>query len=260
VVINTELFTTEYFLEPPTTVTLIVGGNEVEREVTGVATGSLQGAMMFMDRDDLAELTGIPGTSTRVVVQADGGHFSHLDRSSIFARADIQQEIVDDLDERFLDRGYIVASTQTAARQLEASSEHLDILTTFLLIMASALAVVGIIGLSGSMTLTVIESTREIGIMRSVGASHRAIFGIYITQGIVVGTIAWFFGAWLSWPVSYGLMAALRAALEMRLAYTFSPAGVAIWLVLVWLISTAASILPAWRASQVSIRDAISTE
>jgi len=260
VIINTELFTTEEYLEPPTTVTIIVNGQEVERPVTGVATGSLQGAMLFMDRDDLADLMGIPGSATRVLVQAEGGQFSHADRSTIFSRADAQQEIVDDLDERFLNKGHIVASTQTAARQLEASSEHLDILTTFLLIMASALAIVGVIGLSGSMTLSVIESTREIGIMRSVGASHKAIFGIYITQGLVVGTISWFLGAWLSWPVSYGLMQALRMALEMRLSYTFSFPGVVIWLILVWIISILASILPAWRASQVSIRDAISYE
>jgi len=260
VVITTELFTTEEYLLPPATVTLIVGGQEIERPVTGIATGSLQGATMFMCRDDLADLQGIVGASTRVVVQADGSQFSHADRQTIFARADLQQSILDDLDEHYLNHGYVVASTQTAAGQLEASSEHLDILTTFLLIMALALAVVGIIGLSGSMTLTVIESTREIGIMRSVGASHRAIFGVYITQGLVVGTISWFLGAWLSWPMSYGLMAALRAALEMRLSYTFAPVGVVVWLVMVWIISAVASLLPAWRASQVSIRDAISHE
>jgi putative ABC transport system permease protein len=153
-----------------------------------------------------------------------------------------------------------VTSTQTSASQLESTSEQLGILTTFLFIMASALAVVGVIGLSGSMTLSVIESTREIGIMRSVGASHLAIFGIYITQGLVVGTLSWFFGAVLSWPVSYGFMLALRQALDMRLAYTFSFYGVFVWLILVWIISILASLLPAWRASQISIRDAISHE
>jgi len=60
--------------------------------------------------------------------------------------------------------------------------------------------------------------------------------------------------------MSYGLMAALRAALEMRLSYTFAPVGVVVWLVMVWIISAVASLLPAWRASQVSIRDAISHE
>ena len=260
VIVNTELFATEEYLSPPTTVTIIVNGQEVERPVAGIVTGSLHGAMMFLERDDLAELMGIPNASTRIVVQAEGGQISHASRTAIFDRGPMQQALVDDLDERFLNQGYIVASTQTAARQLSSSSEHLDILTTFLLIMASALAIVGVIGLSGSMTLSVIESTREIGIMRSVGASHSAIFGIYITQGLVIGTIAWFLGAWLSWPMSYGLMYALRVALEMRLAYAFSPAGVVIWLVLVWIISIVASMLPAWRAAQVSIRDAISHE
>ena len=260
VIINTEVFTTEDHLLPPTTVSLIVGGQEIERPVTGVATGSLHGAMIFMDRDDLAELLDIPGASTRVVVQAEGGQFAQYEPGVIYARKPLQQRIIDNLDERFTNKGFVVASTQTAAGQLQSSSEHLGILTTFLLIMAGALAIVGVIGLSGSMTLTVIESTREIGIMRSVGASHSAIFGIYITQGLVVGTLSWFFGAILSWPLSYGLMLALRHALDMRLSYTFSFSGIFIWLVMVWIISGLASLLPAWRASQVSIRDAISHE
>jgi len=260
VVINTELFVTEEYLMPPATVRIKVGGEEVERPVTGVVTGSLQGAMLYMDREDLAELMGIPGAATRVVVQAEGGQYSMPTLAHVLERQGLQDRLNVQLDKRFSDQGYTVVSTQSAANQLQASSEHLNILSTFLVIMASALAIVGVIGLSGSMTLTVIESTREIGIMRSVGASHLSVFGIYITQGLVVATISWLFGAIVSWPLSYALMMALRITLEMNLAYTFSWSGVAIWLAMVWLISIVASLLPAYRASQVSIRDAITHE
>jgi len=260
VIINTEILATEDYLIPPATIELIINGQEVERPVTGLVSGSLNGAHIYMDRDDLAELMGIPGASTRVLVQAEGGQYAQSNFRAAQDRLNLQTRLADSLDRRFTDQGYMVIATQTAADQLQTQREQLDILSTFLIIMASALAVVGIIGLSGSMTLSVIESTREIGIMRSVGASHLSIFGIYITQGLVVGTISWFFGAFLSWPLSFALMEALSMTLEMSLSYTFSFEGVVIWLVFVWLISILASLLPAWRASQVSIRDAISHE
>ncbi|MCL2870179.1 MAG: ABC transporter permease [Coriobacteriia bacterium] len=260
IIIDTELFVTEDYLEPPATVELIIGGQEVERPVVGVVTGSLQGAHLYMDRDDLADLMGISGASTRVLVQAQGGQYSQPNFRAVQERLGLQTRLAESLDRNFTNQNHRVISTQTAAEQLQTQREQLDILSTFLIIMASALAVVGVIGLSGSMTLSVIESTREIGIMRSVGASHLSIFGIYITQGLVVGTISWFFGVFLSWPLSYVLMMALSMTLEMRLAYLFSFEGVVIWLVFVWVISILASLLPAWRASQVSIRDAISHE
>ena len=260
VIIDTELFVTEDYLEPPATIEMIVGGQEIERPVVGIVTGSLQGAHLYMDRDDLANLMGIPGASTRVLVQAQGGQYSQPNFRSVQERLELQTGLAESLDTAFSNQGHIVVSTQTAAEQLQTQREQLDILSTFLIIMASALAIVGVIGLSGSMTLSVIESTREIGIMRSVGASHLSIFGIYITQGLVVGTISWFFGVFLSWPLSFALMTALSMTLEMRLAYTFSFEGVVIWLIFVWIISVLASLLPAWRASQVSIRDAISHE
>jgi putative ABC transport system permease protein len=183
-----------------------------------------------------------------------------LDQSMEGVRAYNQQCIAQDLERAFDKKGYAVSETETALMQLDEARGQLGILITFLVIMASALAAVGVIGLSGSMTLSVIESTREIGIMRAIGASHRSVFSVYVTQGLVVGTLSWFLGAIISWPISWALMQALIGALGMTLAYKYSIAGVGICLVLVLAISALGSLLPAWRASQVSIRDAIAYE
>lgn len=249
VVLNTELFNDEPYLTPGSSIYIDVNGQEVERKVVGIATGSLMGPYLFMDRDDLAQLMGLDGAATRVVVKAG-------------ERQNEAQQIVlgDELESTLSKKGYATSSIQTQDKQLATTKGQLGILIQFLIIMASALALVGIIGLSGSMTLTVIESTREIGIMRSIGASHRSIFGIYITQGLVVGTLSWLGGAVISYPLSWFLMVSLEAALGMPLAYKYSVGGVVIWLGMVWLISIVGSLLPAWRASQVSIRDAISYE
>lgn len=249
VVINTELYNDEPYLKPGASVYIDVNGQEVERKVVGVATGSLMGPYLFMDRDDLSNLLGAEGIATRVVVKTG--------QQLGYGR---EVALGDDLETTLARKGYPTSSVQTQDKQLATTKGQLGILIQFLIIMASALALVGVIGLSGSMTLTVIESTREIGIMRSIGASHKSIFSIYITQGLVVGTLSWLGGAILSYPLSWLLMYALEMALGMPLAYKYSVGGVVIWLGMVWLISIVGSLLPAWRASQVAIRDAISYE
>jgi putative ABC transport system permease protein len=117
-----------------------------------------------------------------------------------------------------------------------------------------------VIGLTGTMTINVLESTREIGVMRSIGASHRAIFGIFITEGVVVALMAWSIGALLSWPLSVWLVDALGGAMSLPLAYKFSWTGVFLWLASVVAIAVVSSLLPAWNASRVSVRDAIAYE
>jgi putative ABC transport system permease protein len=96
--------------------------------------------------------------------------------------------------------------------------------------------------------------------MRAVGASHGSIFQVFVTEGVAVGALSWLLGAVFTYPVSLGLMKLLSQAMTMPLSYEFSWSGLGIWLVVVTAISAVASLLPAFRASQVSVRDAIAYE
>ena len=68
-----------------------------------------------------------------------------------------------------------------------------------------------------------------------------SIFGIFVTEGVVIALMAWGLGALLSWPLSLGLVSALSAAMSLPLAYAFSWAGVGFWLVAVIAIAVVAS-------------------
>jgi putative ABC transport system permease protein len=96
--------------------------------------------------------------------------------------------------------------------------------------------------------------------MRAIGASHRSIYQVFVTEGIVIGLLSWAGGVIVSVPMSYGLVALLTAAIGVPLSFAFSWEAVGGWLVLVTAISAVASLLPAFNASQVSVRDAISYE
>ena len=153
-----------------------------------------------------------------------------------------------------------VTDARTRAGLASQLREQLGILLAFLIVMAALLASVGVIGLTGTMSINVLESTREIGVMRATGAQHRSIYQIFVTEGVTVGALAWGIGTILAYPLSYGFVLALESTIGVPLSYAFSWSGVAAWFVLMMVISAFASIAPAFRASQVSVRDAIAYE
>jgi putative ABC transport system permease protein len=127
--------------------------------------------------------------------------------------------------------------------------------------MAFLLAVIGGLGLMGTMSINVLERTREIGVMRAIGASNKSVRRIFIVEGIIIGVISWLVGALLAMPISKVLSDLIGAQfLSAPLSYTFSLTGVIIWLGLVIVLATVASFLPAWNASRITVREVLAYE
>ena len=172
-----------------------------------------------------------------------------------------QQGMSDRLDKYFRDKGFHVNAARTGQSTLKSASESLDILVTFLLIMALLTAVVGSMGLMGTMGMNVLERTREIGIMRSIGAVDREIMRTVIVEGMVIGGISWLIGALLSFPITYMLSDIVSVAIfKSPIAVHFTYQGFAIWLLLVLALSAVASILPARNAAWLTIREVLAYE
>jgi putative ABC transport system permease protein len=107
----------------------------------------------------------------------------------------------------------------------------------------------------------VLERTREIGLMRAIGASSQAIWQIVIVEGVLIGLFSWMLGLVLAFPLSKRLSDAVGIAmLQVPLSYTFSFAGVLLWLGLVVVLAAVASFLPAWNASRLSVKDVLAYE
>jgi putative ABC transport system permease protein len=127
--------------------------------------------------------------------------------------------------------------------------------------MALLTAVVGSIGLTGTMGMNVLERTREIGVMRAIGAVDLAIIKLVVVEGVLIGLISWFLAVILSFPISYLLLSIISEAMinsPMSLAFTFL--GFAIWLVVVVGLSVIASMLPARNAARLTIREVLAYE
>jgi putative ABC transport system permease protein len=172
-----------------------------------------------------------------------------------------QDAKAEELDKYFRDLGFKVRVAQAGRASLDTAVESLDILVTFLLIMAILTAVVGSMGLTGTMGMNVLERTREIGIMRAIGADNRAVMRTVIAEGVVIGMISFVLAVLLSIPFTYLLSTIVSLAVfQSPITVVFTYTGYAIWLGLVLALSALASILPARNAASLTIREVLAYE
>jgi putative ABC transport system permease protein len=126
------------------------------------------------------------------------------------------------------------------------------------LILAVIMALVGGIGLMGSLSISVVERTREIGVMRAIGAKTPTILGMFVMEGVLQGLLSWL----VVIPLSFGLGKPMSNALgevlfETTLDYQYNVEAVWWWLGIILLISILASLLPARSATQISVRESL---
>jgi putative ABC transport system permease protein len=161
--------------------------------------------------------------------------------------------------EKALTAGNVSVKTTVSEALLgEAISGHVYIFIFALLLIAVVMAVVGILGLASNMSTSVIERTREFGVMRAIGAKSKTILRNIISEGVFIGLMSWLIALPLSIPLSLGIsyllgMMSFRAPLPLIV----SPAGLAIWITLIIVGSIAASAYPAQQASRLTVRETL---
>jgi putative ABC transport system permease protein len=248
-VINTDLLKNEPDLKVNDSIVLKLNDRETTWYIVGVVKGVLAGPFAYVNYPYMSSVIRQVGRASRVQV--------------VTAQHDaaFQSQIAKALEARFEQSGLRVsasASTETNRARVKA---QFNIIVVFLMLMAILLAVVGGIGLMGTMSINVIEQTREIAVMRALGAGDGAVIRIVLAQGLLIGAMSWAIGAILAVPLSIGLSKVVgNAFIRSPLTYTFSASGGVLWLVIVTLLAALASILPARNASRVSVRDALAYE
>jgi putative ABC transport system permease protein len=172
-----------------------------------------------------------------------------------------QNQMAEYFDRYFRENGFNVRQAQAGLASLDVAVDSLGILVNFLLIMALLTASVGSMGLTGTMGMNVLERTREIGIMRAVGAVDSVIMRTVIAEGVVIGLLSFGLAIILSIPFTYLLSTIVSLAVfETPIQVVFTPTGYLIWLAMVLVLSALASILPARNAARLTIREVLAYE
>ena len=163
-----------------------------------------------------------------------------------------------DLKETFERHNLKVSSSQTQADLRTTNEWQFSIVTSMLLALSIIVALVGAISLMGVLSIGVIERTKEIGVLRAIGAKSRTILSIFVMEGILQGLLSWCIAVPISILVSPTVADAMgQTMFGATLDYRYNWAAVAVWLGIILVISVLASIFPARSATRISVRDSL---
>jgi putative ABC transport system permease protein len=141
--------------------------------------------------------------------------------------------------------------------------DHLDIILTLFTFLSSLVLVISTLGMAAATGTNIMERTREIGVMRAIGATPGIIYGLFVSEGAVVSSVGIFSGLVLSLPLSLyasRFFGELILGHDAPLQFAFSWLGFVITLAITMAFGWLASRIPARKAISISTREALSYE
>ena len=149
-------------------------------------------------------------------------------------------------------------SVETAQNIVENLNNILLAVNIFVWIIAGISLVVGGIGIMNTMYTSVLERTKEIGIMKSIGARNSTIFTLFFIESGFLGSVGGIVGILLGVFFAVSLAAIGRAALGVDLISAhFSATLILGALLFSFIVGTVFGVLPAYRASKLNPVDAL---
>jgi putative ABC transport system permease protein len=232
---------------------LKINGKESEWEVVGFfqLAGKSGGLLAYANYSDLSEELGQINKAITFRIVSQKHNLTVAE----------QKQLVLEIENYLKGGGFKISDISAGSSLFSSAARGLNVLTVFLLIMATLIAMVGSIGLAGTMSMNVMERTREIGVMRSIGASDRVLNDMVLLEGVLIGMISWAFGTLFSLPMTKVMADTINIAIfDTPAKFTFSVQGVLIWLAVVVILSVLASLAPARNATRLTIREVLAYE
>jgi putative ABC transport system permease protein len=233
-------------VKPGEYIDLRIQDRPVRFHVVGIAREIITPAAAYTSPEGFQRAAGLFGQCNAVRVVT-----SRHDQKTVLA-------ITRNIDRALEREGVGTKVSISESRLSDALSGHVYILIFALIMMSALMAIVGALGLSAAMGTGVVERTREFGVMRTIGARTATVLRNVMSEGIFIGVLSWCIAIVLSVPLSAGVGRLIGTlAFRSPLPLFLSPLAIALWLTLIVLGSMAASAYPAWKASQLTIRETL---
>ena len=143
---------------------------------------------------------------------------------------------------------------QTSGDIVETIQQVINRITRFVTGIAVISLVVAAIGIANITLVSVTERTKEIGIMKAVGATNRDTMQLFLTESALLGTV----GAVVGVPV--GLVVAWGATRFAEVGFTIAGEWVVFAVIVGIGVGVVAGLYPAWRASKIDPIEALRYE
>ena len=191
--------------------TLSVAAGPARVRVIGIdSVPTNNGDTAYFPLPVLERLDGGPRTADSIWVSTASATHAAIDRAAAAVTA------------RLAAAGY-PASTQkiyVIDAQITAAEKSL---LTIVQILGLVVVAIMLMGLASALSMNVFERTREVGILRSVGARARHIRRVFSAEAVVLAVVGWAFGVLLGWLIYQALLALILHNSDISLPLEFPP-------------------------------------
>ncbi|HSL58554.1 MAG TPA: FtsX-like permease family protein, partial [Acidimicrobiales bacterium] len=228
------------------TITVNALGGAREHTVSGIAT--------FGDADSPlgASIVAFTEAAGQAALAAEGAY----DGISVVAADGVSEdELVASLDaalaaERRIE---VITGTELVAENQDAVAQNIGFFNTFLLTFAVVALAVGAFIIFNTFSIIVAQRSRELAVLRAIGASRRQVMASVVIEAVVVGVVASAVGLVLGIGVANGLTTVLDSlGFDLPAQSLVIEAGSMVTaLVIGAVITVASAVVPARRASRI---------
>lgn len=233
--------------DPPpaigTPLRVYVAGHQADWVLSGIM-GKVTRPVAYVSYDSYAALTRQVGMANMIAVRLQPG-VSSLQISNQLPAA-LQQV------------GYSVLYSDEVSHSNAAQMAAFNIPVYALLGIVALIALVGGLGLSSTLSISVMERRREIGILRSMGAEPDTIRRLILTEGLLIALLSLPFAWLLAWPLTLAMgQIVVVATIGFIPPLIYLPGPALAWSALVCVLALISSWMPARQASRLSIRETL---
>lgn len=162
------------------------------------------------------------------------------------------------IEQALAEEGAQVESVLPLAELRTAVGDHVVVLVRALLAMAGILAIVGTLGLASALGVSVVERTRELAVMKTLGATPARIVRMLLAEGLAIAGLSFLLACALSVPLTLAVDWLVgNLGFLAPLPLVLSPAAALAWLGASLATAFAATLVPARRASSLVVREAL---
>ncbi len=172
---------------------------------------------------------------------------------------EVKKEVEQIIEKAGMDVIYVMSQTERAV----IIFNHLNIILTIILFLSLLVLSVSSMGMGSAMGINVIERTREIGVLRAIGATPKMVVNLFVIEGFIISVLSIFAGLLLALPMSAlaaNFFGELILGEDTPLDFAFSELGFTITLIVTLLFGYIASRAPANKATEITVHKAIAYE
>ncbi|MBN2094993.1 MAG: ABC transporter permease [Candidatus Aenigmarchaeota archaeon] len=151
--------------------------------------------------------------------------------------------------------------TLSSSKQMQATrAEMMSSMTIFLTAIAAVSLIVGAVGIANTMFTSVLEKTKEIGIMKAIGARNSDIMMIFVLDSAIIGFVGGALGLLLGMAASMAFPTLMGETMMFRSGGVVSMRIIILALGVSVLIGVLSGLIPAYQASKLKPVDALRYE